>query len=190
MLKKLADEISVRMVRNKTIDIDDRECYSYGLELLFSKIIFYVVIIIISLLTHAFWVTIFFIVTYMWLRKYSGGYHCKTSEICLLLSIILALINILLYKFSIDFPVDNMRITWLIGSGIAYIIILIFSPIASPNKPITLTEKKKYKIITMLLSTAIMTAIVLSFCFKCNVIFYPSSYAMVIDAALMLLSFL
>lgn len=190
MLKNLADEMSIKMVANKTIDIDDRECYAYGLELLFSKVIFYVVTLILSFLTGAFAATLVFIVAYMWLRKYSGGYHCNTSEMCLLLSIIIVMINILIYKLSIDFINDATLIVWITAAVMAYIIILIFSPVASPNKPITSDERKKYKIITMLISSVIMTVAILSFYFKWYIAFFQLSYAIIIDSALIILTFL
>lgn len=92
MFKTLADESAHLLISHKIIDEENREAYTYGLELFFEKAFLYALISIIAILTNTLLFSIVFIVTYKALRQYTGGFHCKTAEMCLVISILIYLL--------------------------------------------------------------------------------------------------
>ena len=92
MLKSIAEEITVVLAANDVIKTDEMEAYNYGLQLLVPKVILYITILIVSLITNTIWVSFAFVVLFMTLRRYAGGFHCKTAETCLFFSFLIYLL--------------------------------------------------------------------------------------------------
>lgn len=95
MLKSIAEEVTVLMAANDIIKTEEIEAYTYGLELIIPKVILYAVILVVSLITDTFLMSVAFVILLMCLRRYSGGFHCKTAEIC-----VIALSFILILEFA------------------------------------------------------------------------------------------
>lgn len=100
MFKILADESALLLISHKIIDEENRDAYTYGLELFFEKAFLYAIIFIIAIFTKTILFSIAFIVTYKALRQYTGGFHCKTAEMCLVISILIYLIALLIFLFK------------------------------------------------------------------------------------------
>lgn len=94
MLQILAKKITASLVLNKIISTDDMEAYTYGLELLIPKLVLYLLVFILAALTKTVVVSLLFVVMYMSLRKYTGGFHCKTAERCLCVSLLIHILMI------------------------------------------------------------------------------------------------
>lgn len=184
MVNHLAETFATKMVIKKIIDIDDKECYVYGLELLISKIIVFGVILVISIITQTIIPSIIFISSYIFLRQYSGGYHCKTAEMCMLVSIFIYLIFLITLKLSLLY-LD----IYLLGlSAISYFIVLLFSPLADANKEIDDDEKKKYKTISLIFASIMMLTIVICFFINIHFVFISVSCSLIADAILLLMA--
>lgn len=184
MVNHLAETFATKMVIKKIIDIDDKECYVYGLELLISKIIVFGVILVISIITQTIIPSIIFTSSYIFLRQYSGGYHCKTAEMCMLVSIFIYLIFLITLKLSLLY-LD----IYLLGlSAISYFIVLLFSPLADANKEIDDDEKKKYKTISLIFASIMMLTIVICFFINIHFVFISVSCSLIADAILLLMA--
>ena len=119
----------------------------------------------------------------MLLRQYSGGYHCKTAETCMIVSIFMYLIFLLLYKLDYD----NVKIFFLISSFISLLPITIFSPVENINNPLTIKEKNKYHIIAIIIAVILTAIMLIGYFVNINDIFYATSYALTADAVLIIL---
>lgn len=184
MVNHLAETFATKMVIKKIIDIDDKECYVYGLELLISKIIVFGVILVISIITQTIIPSIIFISSYIFLRQYSGGYHCKTAEMCMLVSIFIYLIFLITLKLSLLY-LD----IYLLGlSAISYFIVLLFSPLADANKEIDDDEKKKYKTISLIFASIMILSIAVCFFLEIHFVFISISCSLIADAIFLLLA--
>lgn len=183
MFKNCADKLSLMLALNKIISYDNIEAYSYGIELFLFKGTFFLIALIISLLTNTFIISVIFIISYTLIREYSGGYHCKTAGMCLLTSIFIYLLLLMLYKLSLT-QIEN---TLFVLSLLSIIPIIIFSPVENINKPLTESEKKKFKVVAIIIGLALITASLLTYFLKINYIFYSISYALTADAVLIIL---
>ncbi len=181
--KNIADNLANLLSANKIIDINNQEAYSYGLELFFFKFTLYIIILIISLLTDSFLISLVFTASYMLLRQYTGGYHCKTSEACMLTSILIYTFMLLLYNFKLN----NLTLFFFI-IPISYLIIILKAPIENENNPLDADEIKKYRILSIIISTLLTVLSIITFIFDFKQFAFPISYTLTADAVLLLIS--
>lgn len=184
MFKNLADDAAIMLITHHIIPEDKRAAYTYGFELLFEKLFFYGIILIIALLTKTLIFSILFMFSYKMLRQYTGGFHCKTAEVCLVVSVLIYLLALLLYLLNFD----STKFVLAIGTIVSFIIIFLFSPRESKNRPLECEEKKKYRIFSIIVGA--VTAIIAAISYKLNIslIFYSTSCSLTADAVLIILS--
>lgn len=184
MLKNLAESLAQILAANKIIKVEDCDVYRYGLELVISKIIMYTIVLIIALLTNTMLFSVLFIGMYMLLRQYTGGFHCKSAEMCLVVSVLMYLIVLLFYLVNLI----NVKIIFAMISLIIPLLVLIFSPIESANNPLTTEEKKKYHRSAVIVSIILLFTMCVALLINIDVIFYASSESLTADAVLIILS--
>ena len=184
MLKSIAEEISVALVVNDIIKMDERETYSYGLELLIPKVILYVAILIVSLVTNTFLFSLAFVIMFMALRRYAGGFHCKTARTCLLFSFLIYLLALFGYDFIHYIP----QIAYGLSSVFSAIMVLIFAPVEDVNRPLEDNEKIHYRLKAMVSLVIILIAELVSVVLQFKTFSYISAYSLMANAVLILLS--
>lgn len=183
MFKQWAKDISLILIANKIITFENRDAYSYGIELFLFKASLYIIVSIIALITHTLIPSSIFVVSYILLRQYNGGYHCKTAEMCMIVSIFMYLFFLLFYKLDDD----NVKVFFLVSSIISLLLIAIFSPIENINNPLTVIEKRKYRIISIAIAIVLVTMMIVSYILNITNAFYAISYALTADAVLIIL---
>ncbi len=183
MYKNLADSLATLLSANKIIDINEQEAYSYGLELFLFKFTLYAIILIISLLTNSFIISLIFTASYMLLRQYTGGYHCKSAEMCMIVSVLIYTLMLLLYNieiYSYSFLLTTLN-------AASYLIVILKAPVESENNPLTENELKKYRILSVVISTVLIFLNIILFLFDFKDLFFSISYALTADAVLLLI---
>jgi accessory gene regulator B len=148
MLRSICEELTVALVNNKVIKSENRDFYIYGLEMFFFQAAFCGLVIISALFTHTVIESLIFLVAFSTLRQQTGGYHCDSMGMCLLVSFFIYLIMILLNFFVLD----GIGTSEIAVSAISMIIIFIFSPLSSENKPFTKDENIKCRKMSLLLT--------------------------------------
>lgn len=184
MFKNLSDKAALLLITHNVIAEEKREAYTYGLELFFEKLFFYGIILIISLLTKTLVFSALFIFNYKMLRQYTGGFHCKTAELCLVASVLIYLIVMLVYILDMD----SIKFALTIGSLISSIIIFIFSPRESINRPLECEEKKKYRAMSIIIAAITLIIAAISYRLDISFLFYSTSCSLTADAVLITLS--
>lgn len=184
MLKSIAEEITVALAANDIIKMDEMEAYNYGLELLIPKVILYAAILIVSLITNTFLISLSFVVMLMALRRYAGGFHCKTAETCLLFSFLIYLLALFGYDFVHYIP----QIAYAFSSLFSAIIVLIFAPVEDVNRPLDESEKIQYRQKAMITLTVILMLDMVALLFRFDTISYLSACSLTANAVLILLS--
>lgn len=144
MFRNLAEDIAFLLITHKIIDIKQRDIYIYGLEVILLNGGLLLVFLLISLLFSVminFWSYLIF---FLPLRIFSGGYHAKTSECCFIMSTIM-------YGFSVAvtklLPLLYTDFYWWIAGVASILIILIFAPLINTNNPLNEVQKKRNRII-------------------------------------------
>lgn len=184
MLKSIAEEITVALAANDIIETEEMEAYTYGLELLIPKVILYAAILVVSLITGTFFASVTFVVLLMCLRRYAGGFHCKTAETCLLFSFLIYLLALLGYEFVQNIP----TIACGISSIISAVIVLIFAPVEDVNRPLDESEKIQYRQKAMIMLTVVLLIDMSALLFGFDIVSYLSACSLTANAVLIFLS--
>ena len=146
MLNKLAVKLARRLLLQKVIAEDLFDVYVYGFELLISSIFSTGLILVIGVLTHNILQSIAFLLTFILLRQFSGGYHANTYGVCFVVTLSIFAVILLLVNY-----IKIYLIYYVILSVIGVCILIGMAPIENPNKKITYVQRKKFKVISVLL---------------------------------------
>ncbi len=184
MFRKISENIAGMLVANDIVTDDNREAYIYGLELLIPQILFYIGLLVISLFTKTLLLSFLFVVTYKVLRQYTGGFHCKSAEVCLIVSVLIYLMLLLLF-YSHSVIVDMVLTA---TSIISSVILFRFSPIEDKNKPLDDIEKGIYRNLSVIATIIAISLIIISFFLNLMEIFYAVAWSLSADAVLILLA--
>lgn len=110
---------------------DEEIIFRYGLELLLNAIVSVSVLLCIGTLLGYLKETIVFYLTYLFLKKNTGGYHANSHLGCILQFNLFYLCFFLLYKHDL-LPVNRIGIVFLL-----VISVFGFAPIEDRNKKVT-----------------------------------------------------
>lgn len=146
MLEKASKSIT-NSLRKKGIVLDEfADVYQYGFELLLSFLISTGLVILAGIILNRFIETLFFLLAFISLRSFTGGFHAMKYWICTVSTFgVYSLVMIVSSFVSVNFLV--FFILLLIGSIILY----IKAPVENPNKELTKKQKSKYKWISLVL---------------------------------------
>lgn len=150
-------KIMTFLEKYKVIPIEHREVYLYGLELYLEKILHLVMIIVISAIYARLLEGMIFVFLYSGLRKSAGGYHAKTSEGCILFTVLIVNLvmflvcsNKLMFKNGLDLSI------------LGGILIYFLAPMDCENKPIdqhSIRKIRKKVLITLSIFIIVFTII-------------------------------
>lgn len=141
MENKLAKWICRRLRANQVIDEEYEEVYIYGLEIILSCLISTSIILAIGIFIKQIIPTFVFLITFVFIRQYTGGYHASSYFLCKLCTVMSFVISVLLANI---FPIS--RPAFLVLMVIGCLTIWLFGPIENVHKPLTDQDKKKHKI--------------------------------------------
>lgn len=148
MFRNLAEDIAFLLIKNKIADIEKREIYIYGLEVILLNGGLLIAFLIISLLCGEMINFVAYLIFFLPLRLFSGGYHAETSERCFILSTIIYGISVAVTKFL---PILYKDFYWQISGIIAVSVTLFFAPLINKNNPLNKSQQKRNRIIVCLL---------------------------------------
>jgi len=128
------------LIVSGTINAEERDLYEYGLQQGLLIVLNILTIIIIGFLLKMIWQSIIFMIVYMPLRSYAGGYHARTQSRCYFFSILLTISVLLAIQL-----IPSTRFNILCIAMIAAIIIYVLAPVEDANKPLDKKELEIYK---------------------------------------------
>lgn len=138
MIAKLAKGTAHFFSEKNIVKQEDEEVYAYGMELLYSSFFNILLAVIISAATNTFLSTTIFIVTFIILRQYIGGYHAKTHFGCISIFAVVLIIFSILAKYT---PVNFEIPISIINTAISVLLVILFAPVEHSNKPLTDNDK-------------------------------------------------
>ena len=147
MLEYLSDKIAKVLVSQKIISDCDMDVYAYGLALLLSFIFNTVIMFVIGIITHRLVETILFLIVFVILRSFSGGYHADTFLKCMIITF---------STYALVISLSAVKVSLIVYLAILFVgffIVLIKTPIEHPNKEISVRDKKHHKITSVILYT-------------------------------------
>ncbi len=181
MINKLSAYLTDNLLSRGEISTDERELYIYGLFVLLSEALFSVLACLVGIIFNCFIESVIFFVSFMLIRRFAGGFHAKSETRCEILSSLAIIGSITLIKLS---KIYDMKIALLCISLACAVVIFIFCPLDTPEKPLTAKEFKHFRKISWIILACIIACIVLSFCFKFDIAFAPCCISIILESIL------
>lgn len=149
MFKHMAEGIALLLIRSNTVDIEEREVYVFGLEVMLLNSINVLMALIISLITGTMWHFASFMLIFVPLRIFSGGYHAKRSETCFVISTLVYIATVLIVKL---YPMlyASTAVTAVLFA-VSILITVILAPVVNKNNPLSEHERKRNRLISIVL---------------------------------------
>lgn len=157
MFQTTAQKITDRLCSQDIIEDADKELYVYGFNMLLTVSLNIISTIIIGLLFGMVFESIAFLVAYIPLRSYAGGYHARTPMRCYIISLLLIVLILLTLKL-----IGESVLALFILSGIGTIICVTMSPVEDVNKPLDEAEIKVYRKKAMIILAAEIIILIIS----------------------------
>lgn len=181
MISKLSTHLTEKLLSNGTISDEDKDLYIYGLFMLFSHLMLFIIACIFGLILRCIFESIIFYIAFQFIRRYAGGYHAKTETRCEIMSALSILCCIVIIKCS---KMYYINIALLSTSLVFAVLIFTFCPLDTPEKPLTDKEHKYFRKISLIILSLIIVAIIVSFIFKFNIIFAPCCVSVILEGVL------
>ena len=138
MVENLSRHITLRLIKSGILKDDDIELYIYAIQYLFLIINPTIIFTIYCIATDNTLIGLIEVLVFLLIRKYSGGYHCQSSTVCLVFSVIVLIT--MAWLSSVLKP----SLFLFIALIIADVELVIKGPIISLNHYVSDTEKKYY----------------------------------------------
>lgn len=133
------------MIKHRVIAEEDGELYLYGLRLLCEKLLGFISILVICILTNRFMEGAVFYLAFSFLRRYSGGYHAGSFISCYLSSCLVVLVCVLMSRTELT---QMLSVVFMI---LGTPVVLVLSPVEHPAKPLEECEIIHYRKLTRLI---------------------------------------
>ena len=138
MLEIFSKKIATWLIKSGILENDNTELYGYAIQYLLLIIIPTINFTAYCIATRQILIGLIEIFTFLLIRKYSGGYHCESSSVCLVFStIILILISWIAAHLKSDFLFKFLLL-------LADMELCIKGPVISINHEVSETERKHF----------------------------------------------
>lgn len=149
MFRGVSAKLTDKLISLKTIDSDDREIYEFGIQHIFITILNLITVLIIGFILRSTKEALVFIVAFIPLRIFAGGFHFSNPTRCYIFSsCFVAAVLLAMRYYSIPLLI------YCLLYGMSGIVILVFSPVEDKNKPLDPLEKKVYRKRTIIVFVA------------------------------------
>lgn len=142
MFRYFAENIAFILIKNKILNIKKRDIYVYGIEVILLNFILLLSLLGISIVGNNLLFFIGFLLFFVPIRTFSGGYHAKNSEICFGISVGSYTVAMIIFNMFSNLYKNVIVIILFI---LAIVILLILSPLKNPNHPLADYQYKRNK---------------------------------------------
>lgn len=137
MLEKISDKLTNAMLREDTIQEESKELYSFGIQQGLFLLIGVISFIFIGWCFGMVWQALLYLVFYMPIRIYAGGYHAPTQKHCYVFSCAMLVLVLAVMKIA-----RAQTTAYLVLTIVAGVILFLLAPVEDKHKP--LDEKEEY----------------------------------------------
>lgn len=149
-MDRLVENLSNQFIEQGIIAREDASIVQYGLEIMLCTVYSYTSIGLLAWLMGCFWETVCFLIAFLVLRTFAGGYHAASFGKCYLYSIMAYLVFYLLLLMT---PPSWYSTISLVALVIAMVVVFLFAPCIHENRWVA-TEDKHYELISRLICLA------------------------------------
>lgn len=142
MIRLLSQSILNSFIDKSVINEEDKSIYAYGAEIAIAYLANLVAMIIIGAMMNMLIECIVFLIIFVPLKSYTGGYHASNYKICFVISCF-TVAGVLLITKHVAVNTDEFVLFLIMA--IVGILIYILGPIEDKNKPLAKNEYIHYK---------------------------------------------
>lgn len=150
MIKFISDKLFSYMRNNTDIPDDMVDVYRYGIEITISSILNILLIVSASLLMGHLMYGIVFLLFFIPLRSYCGGYHATTYFRCNMVFLLTYIAVYLSSLYLTEYFNDSIQLAEVLLL-LAFLPILIFSPVKNVHKTLSEKTAKKCRILSFII---------------------------------------
>ena len=183
MINKLSKYLTEKLLSNGDIEKDEQDLYVYGLFMLISQLMLFVLSCIFSLIFGCLFEGIIFYIAFQLIRKYAGGYHASTESACEILSTLSVMLCIIVIKLSMKY---SFQLPLLIIAFFSAVTIFVLCPLDTAEKPLSDKEYRYFRKISWLILFVLLTLTILSYFFKWRIVFAPVCLSLVLESILLI----
>lgn len=176
-MEYIAERLTRSLVKTNVVKNEDYEIYYYGIKQFMISILNVCLTLILGYMMGAVYQSIIYVISFMLIRRYAGGYHASTPVRCYVLTTAVLLGSLSAIKYG-KLNIGIVCVVFLIS----YMIILILSPIGTQNKPLDEVEKIVYRKRTIIMLNIDALAAIFFLCFAYNEIFNCVAMAVITEA--------
>lgn len=143
MIERLAERVVNWQIEKSFLKSEEYALYRYAYEVLINLIVNILISISIAILLHAPMPVFVFLISYMPLRSYCGGYHAKTNGGCIVVSTLLIIAVCMVVKFI---PAVIAGVLPPLSFVISGLLVLRYAPVEAENKPLSEEEVVRYRL--------------------------------------------
>lgn len=168
MLAKLSSGVADNLIQANIIDKTDKEVYEYGIDMIVTYSINLLTILAVGIFLSQLWECLQFILVFIPLRSYAGGYHASSEKRCYFLSIALIVLALTTLRHIPVWFNTGISLLLLLSSCI---VIFILAPVGNKNKPLDADEKRVYGRKARFILLAEAAAALVCCCFAWDTVF-------------------
>lgn len=152
MINQFSTIILEYLLKNKVIEDSDNEkkYYQYGIEITISSILNIALIFLVGIIFKSVFESALFLLLFIPIRQFTGGFHAETYLKCNLLFCSLFIVVLLVSRISFQYLSTYIVI---LISFICVSLIWYMCPVEHINKPIPNERKKQHKFMAAMLGT-------------------------------------
>ncbi len=182
MISKVSSKIVSVLASRSVINKDDAELYDYGFFILLSQLLYFIIALVTGIILKIIPQSVIFYLAFLLIRKYAGGYHASTETRCEIFSTLSIVGSITVVKLS---EIYDFKTALLVISAVSAVCIFIFSPLDTPEKPLSQKEFNYFRKISWLILLAIIISITVSYILKLNFITAPCCMSLILESILL-----
>lgn len=156
MMNRISNRITQYLISNNVISdsSDSIKYYKYSIEITLSSFFNIIEIVFIGFMFHQIFESLIFLIVFIPLRMFTGGYHASTYFRCHLYFCILFSLLLIVYSVTSNTITDN---ECLIIVLINEVILITECPVVNQNNPVSEFELRRNRVIAIVLGTFINT---------------------------------
>jgi accessory gene regulator B len=182
MINKLSSFLSYKLYDHNKIREDEIDLYSYGLFILISQILLFLISVLFGLILSCAFESIVLYISFQSIRKFAGGYHASTETRCEIMSTLSVLICIALIRLSKTYDYHSAL---LILTILATVCIFVLCPLDTEEKPLTDKERTYFRKVSHLILLGISTVVIFSAAIKNYSLMYPACLSLAFESILL-----
>lgn len=145
MIHKIAEKMINWQIVKGNLTETDRNKYVYAYEILFNQLVNLSIAVVLAFVSHELISVLLFLVIYIPLRKYAGGFHAENNEKCIIYSS-LVIICVIIFNTTLH-DVTNAYEGIISIMMICFMLMLAFiwhmTPIEAKNKKLDELERRR-----------------------------------------------